>query len=83
MAAAAARWREVVDASGTARLTDPVLIGFGIHAAVDLGLPLQLHVGLGDRDLDLRGANPLDLLDFLRDHDRSGVPVLLLHCYPY
>ena len=83
VAAAAARWRDVVGASGTARLTDPVLIGFGIHAAVDLGLPLQLHVGLGDRDLDLRGANPLDLLDFLRDHDRSGVPVLLLHCYPY
>jgi predicted TIM-barrel fold metal-dependent hydrolase len=38
-------------------------------------------VGFGDRDCDLHKANPLYLLDFLR---QSGdTPVVLLHCYPY
>ena len=46
-----------------------------------MGKPLQFHVGFGDRDCDLHKANPLYLLDFLR---QSGdTPVVLLHCYPY
>jgi predicted TIM-barrel fold metal-dependent hydrolase len=65
------------------RLTDPVLITHGLHAAVDLGLPIQFHTGYGDRDLDLARANPLQLLDFLRLPEVSSVPVMLLHCYPY
>jgi predicted TIM-barrel fold metal-dependent hydrolase len=48
-----------------------------------MGLPLQLHVGFGDRELDLDRANPLLLLDFLRSVEASKVPVLLLHCYPF
>lgn len=77
VAAAADRWR----ASGDARLADPVLLRFGLHEALRLGKPLQVHVGLGDRDCDLHRTNPLLLLDLLR---RSGdVPVVLLHCYPY
>lgn len=63
------------------RLTDPVLIAHGLHTAVELGLPIQVHTGYGDRDLDLHRANPLHLLDFLRAV--TTVPVLLLHCYPY
>lgn len=74
---AALRWR---DAGGT-RLTDRVLLRFGLHEALTLGKPLQFHVGLGDRDCDLDSTNPLHLLDFLR---QSGdVPIVLLHCYPY
>ncbi|ORB72651.1 amidohydrolase family protein [Mycobacterium scrofulaceum] len=74
---AAGRWR---DRGGT-RLTDRVLLRFGLHRALRLGKPLQLHVGLGDRDCDLHKTNPLLLLDFLR---RSGdTPIVLLHCYPY
>ena len=58
-----------------------MLLRFGLHRAVRLGKPLQLHVGFGDRDADLQAANPLHLLDFLRG---SGpTPVMLLHCYPY
>lgn len=77
VAEAAARWR---DRGGT-RLADRVLLRFGLHQALRLGLPLQFHVGFGDRDCDLHKANPLYLLDFLR---RSGdTPVVLLHCYPY
>lgn len=83
VAAAAGRWLDTLDAPGDPRLVDPVLLRFGIHTAVDLGLPLQLHVGLGDSDLDLRSVDPLHLLDFLRAHESTGVPLLLLHCYPF
>ncbi len=74
---AAARWRQ----TGGVRLGDRVLLRFGLHQALRLGKPLQFHVGFGDRDCDLHKANPLYLLDFLR---QSGdTPVVLLHCYPY
>ena len=74
---AAARWRE----AGGVRLTDRVLLRFGVHEALRLGKPLQFHVGLGDRDCDLHRTNPMLLLDFLR---QSGTtPIVLLHCYPY
>ncbi|MBJ7287829.1 amidohydrolase family protein [Williamsia sp.] len=74
---AAQRWR---DAGGT-RLTDRILLRFGLHRALRLGKPLQFHVGFGDRDCDLHAANPLLLNDFLR---MSGdTPIMLLHCYPY
>ncbi len=75
--AAARRWRD----SGGMRLTDPVLLRFGLHEALRLGKPLQVHVGLGDRDCDLHRTNPMHLLDLLR---QSGeVPIVLLHCYPF
>lgn len=77
VARAASRWRD----QGGVRLGDRVLLRFGLHQGLNLGLPLQLHVGFGDRDCDLHKANPLLLLDFLR---RSGsTPIVLLHCYPY
>ncbi|HKS44920.1 MAG TPA: amidohydrolase family protein [Amycolatopsis sp.] len=81
VAEAARRWRDT--AGERPRLTDPVLISFGLHAAVERGLPLQIHTGFGDRDLDLHRANPVLLLDFLRLPEVSRIPVLLLHCYPY
>jgi predicted TIM-barrel fold metal-dependent hydrolase len=77
VAEAAARWRD----SGGVRLSDRVLLRFGLHQGLRVGKPLQFHVGFGDRDCDLHKANPLYLLDFLR---QSGdTPVVLLHCYPY
>jgi uncharacterized protein len=74
---AAQRWR---DRPGT-RLTDRVLLRFGLHQALRLGKPLQFHVGFGDRDCDLYKTNPLYLLDFLRNS--GDTPIMLLHCYPY
>ncbi len=77
VAEAAARWRD----GGGVRLTDRVLLRFGVHEALRLGKPLQFHVGLGDRDCDLHRTNPMLLLDFLRQS--GSTPVVLLHCYPY
>ena len=76
-------WLVASEHTASPRLVDPRLIAFGIHEAVDLGLPIQLHVGLGDRDLDLHRCDPMLLLDLLRSPGVARVPVLLLHCYPY
>lgn len=77
VAEAARRWRD----RGGVRLRDRVLLRFGLHRALRLGKPLQFHVGFGDRDADLHKANPLLLLDFMRQ--AGDTPVVLLHCYPY
>jgi len=77
VASAAARWRD----DGGRRLTDRVLLRFGLHQALRVGKPLQFHVGFGDRECDLHKANPLLLLDFLRQS--GATPIVLLHCYPY
>ncbi|BBZ79438.1 amidohydrolase [Mycolicibacterium anyangense] len=66
---------------GPVRIDDPVLIAFGVHEAAAHGLPIQVHVGFGDRDLDLHRCDPLLLLPLLRT--MPPVPVLLLHCYPF
>lgn len=63
------------------RVDSPVLIAFGVHEAAERQLPIQVHVGFGDRDLDLQRTDPLLLLPLLRT--MIPVPVLLLHCYPF
>jgi uncharacterized protein len=63
------------------RVDSPVLIAFGVHEAAEHGLPIQVHVGFGDRDLDLNRTDPLLLLPLLRA--MTPVPLLLLHCYPF
>jgi hypothetical protein len=65
------------------RLADEVLHRFFIWCGADLGLPIQFHVGYGDRDIDLHRCNPLLLTGLLRALEPAGVPVMLLHNYPY
>jgi uncharacterized protein len=76
------RWAAATGSAAPA-MRSPLLSVFGIHAAVQAGLPVQLHVGLGDRDLDLHRVDPMLLLGLLRQPAVQRVPVLLLHCYPY
>jgi len=77
---AASRWM----AEDTAlRVTDPVLLRALLWKGVDTGLPVQLHVGYGDPDLDLVRCNPLLLMDWLKLLPGDSSDVLLLHCYPY
>ncbi|MFD0476994.1 amidohydrolase family protein [Nonomuraea thailandensis] len=54
-----------------------------IWEGLELGLPLQFHAGFGDPDLDLRRADPLLLRGLIELAEPTGVPLLLLHCYPY
>jgi uncharacterized protein len=47
-------------------------------------MPVQIHTGFGDADLDLREANPLHLRPLLESGQYSNVPFVLLHAsYPY
>ncbi|WP_310742054.1 amidohydrolase family protein [Microbispora sp. H13382] len=80
-----------------ARLDDPVLVRHLLWAAVDVArersLPLQFHCGLscwgmsgtGPGDAGVAGhlADPALLTGFVRALAPLGVPVVLLHCYPY
>jgi predicted TIM-barrel fold metal-dependent hydrolase len=81
--AAAGEWCAEIEATGRVRLTHPVLLRHLLWQGVDAGLPLQLHAGYGDTDLDLHRANPVLLTEFLRLAEPAGTPVVLLHCYPY
>jgi predicted TIM-barrel fold metal-dependent hydrolase len=71
------------DGTGAFRVAEPVVNGWLAWTAVELGMPLQFHVGYGDGDLDLADGDPLLLTPFLRATAASGVPVLLLHNYPF
>lgn len=79
----AAAWLEEIGRTGVVRLTDPVLLRFGIWCGVDLALPLQFHVGYGDADVDLARCNPLLMTAWLKATRETGTAVMLLHCYPY
>ena len=77
---AARRW---LARRGPARLDEPVLGRFVLWCGIDRGLPVQIHTGFGDRDLRLTAADPALLQRFLAAAEPSGVPIVLLHCYPY
>ncbi|MGH9036137.1 MAG: hypothetical protein ACRD0O_10260 [Acidimicrobiia bacterium] len=77
-------WR----ASGSGRLTHSALIAFFLAEAMEVAqahgpVPLQVHTGLGDADLDLQRADPSLLGWVIADAGAAGLPVVLLHCYPY
>jgi uncharacterized protein len=69
--------------SGPPRLADETLARFLVWCGVDLALPVQFHVGYGDSDVDLHRCNPLLLTALLRAIEPTGVPVMLLHNYPF
>ncbi|HEX4725424.1 MAG TPA: amidohydrolase family protein [Pseudonocardiaceae bacterium] len=78
--AAAGRW---LASAGPRRLADETLHRFLIWLALDERLPVQFHVGIGDADLDLAECDPLLLTGLLRATRDTGVPILLLHNYPF
>lgn len=74
---------DALDGTGRSRLTDPVITNFIVHEAMNYHLPIQFHVGLGDRDVDIRHSNPLDLRTLLTEAEQRQIPIALLHCWPY
>jgi predicted TIM-barrel fold metal-dependent hydrolase len=68
---------------GPLRIADPVLHRFLVWSGIDLQLPVQFHVGYGDADVDLHRGDPLLLTELLRATESAGVPVMLLHNYPF
>lgn len=83
VALAMGQWLGDVEASKTVRIVDPVLLSFLLWSGIDAQLPLQIHTGYGDSDLDIIRSNPAYLTDFVRAAEPFGTAVVLLHCYPY
>lgn len=88
--AAAAYARELarLRAGGPGRLDDKPLMDTLVLTALDVaqaaGIPLQVHSGFGDPDIDLVLANPALLRPILEDPRRSGARIVLLHMsYPH
>ena len=87
IATAAAHWMAQADDGQPLRLSDTTLhhdlVWAGIHACSEFGRPLQIHVGLGDPDLDLNACDPTLLTPLLRAMQPLDVPLTLLHNYPF
>jgi uncharacterized protein len=80
---AAGDWLRRCAQDGHARLDDSVLLRHVLWAGVDLGLPLQFHVGFGDSDIVLHRCDPARMTGFIQAIQPLGTQVMLLHCYPY
>eukprot|EP00250_Pteridium_aquilinum_P008963 c18342_g1_i1 orf=64-2613(+) len=70
------------------RIMDKCLVDFifvcGLELATLCGLPMQIHTGFGDKDLDLSFANPLHLRPILEDQRFLKSRLVLLHAsYPF
>jgi uncharacterized protein len=82
--------RQLLRMPGTAdqiRVTGEPLVHALVFAAAEecvrLGVPLQVHCGLGDLDEDIADASPTGLRPLLT-HDRfRDLNLVLLHCYPF
>jgi hypothetical protein len=70
-------------AHGVLRVQEQELVDFLLLRALPVarrdGLPVQLHAGYGDRDLDLRLVNPLHLRGMLASDEAEGVHFIVLH----
>ncbi|RAL51658.1 hypothetical protein DM860_010376 [Cuscuta australis] len=80
--------KNVLYAGSPFRITDKNFIDYiFIHAlevAQGFDLPIQIHSGFGDKDLDLRLSNPLHLRQLLEDKRFSKCRIVLLHAsYPF
>lgn len=72
---------------GRTRLSgDPLCHSLVLVAAqecVRLGVPLQVHCGLGDMDADLAESSPLGIRVLLTHPRFADLRIVLLHCYPF
>jgi predicted TIM-barrel fold metal-dependent hydrolase len=84
VAQAAGEWLSAGPGTGGRwRLNHPVLLRAVLWTAVDLGKPLQFHVGYGDCDIVLHRCDPTKMTAFLQATVGTGCSVTLLHCYPF
>ncbi|WP_025822408.1 amidohydrolase family protein [Asaia astilbis] len=84
---AADEWlRQLADGTSK-RLEDVTLVRFALWEAGELcrkhKFPLQLHVGIGDRDIFMPKCDPTVFAPFIKDMEDWGVSITLLHCYPF
>lgn len=68
-----------------ARILRHYLTWKGAEKAVEHDVPLQIHMGFGDSPyIDVRDANPLHLIEMIRDADLKGLKLVIVHSgYPF
>ncbi|PZQ95925.1 MAG: amidohydrolase [Cereibacter sphaeroides] len=80
-------WLKRIGTGGWQRLEDSTLIRHALYLALDIcaerKFPLQLHVGVGDRDVDMPKCDPTVFIPFILEAEARDVPITLLHCYPF
>src|SRR5207248_3040732 len=59
------------------------LVFVAAEECVRLGVPLQVHCGLGDLDQDLGESSPLGVRQLLVHERYADLRLALLHCYPF
>jgi uncharacterized protein len=78
---------ELDRAAQARRFDDAVLEPFLVRRAAELAaggdVPLQLHTGFGDADIDLPSADPALLRPLFTDPRTEACQVVLLHTYPF
>ncbi|XP_073008335.1 protein fluG isoform X1 [Typha latifolia] len=80
--------RQELNGRKPVRITNKSLIDYlftcSMKVAVSFNLPMQIHTGFGDKDLDLRKCNPLHLRTLLEDKRFCESKIVLLHTsYPF
>ncbi|XP_050945075.1 protein fluG isoform X1 [Cucumis melo] len=79
---------DVLQGGKPVRIVNKSLIDYifvhSLEVAQHFNLPMQIHTGFGDKDLDLRLTNPLHLRTVLEDKRFSKCHIVLLHAsYPF
>ncbi|KAG4996245.1 hypothetical protein JHK84_027294 [Glycine max] len=80
--------RQVLIAGKPVRIANKNLIDYiflqSLEVAQSYDLPMQIHTGFGDKDLDMRLSNPLHLRAVLEDKRYLKSRIVLLHAsYPF
>ena len=70
------------DVFASKALRDHLLLR-ALRHAVTLGVPFQIHTGIGDRDIVLERCNPALLNPVLKREPYRDARVILIHTYPY
>ncbi|KVI04619.1 Amidohydrolase 2 [Cynara cardunculus var. scolymus] len=78
----------LLTAGNPVRIINKNLIDYIFVHSLEVALlfdwPIQIHTGFGDKDLDLRQANPLHLRNLLEDDRFLDCRIVLLHAsYPF
>ncbi|KAK2401154.1 type-1 glutamine synthetase [Trifolium repens] len=79
---------QVLHAGKPIRIENKNLIDYiflqSLEVAQSYDLPMQIHTGFGDKDLDMRLSNPLHLRSVFEDKRYSNNRIVLLHAsYPF
>ena len=84
---AADRWFTAAAAVDKWRLEDPTIVRHGIWLGGEIcrqrRIPMQVHVGFGDPDIYMHACDPTHFTDFIAAMEKWGVPITLLHNYPF